>query len=65
VRGGELQKVEIPGTGDSLCTALHAQFVAQVVDMPFDRIHAYDEGDLPGEGRKWEKSDPLVRFLVK
>src|SRR6516164_6609191 len=39
----KLQQVESPGAGDDLNAALHAEFAAEVVDVPLDRAHTHDE----------------------
>ena len=39
----ELHEVEIPGADDRLRAALHAEFAAEVVDVPLDGVHTQHE----------------------
>jgi hypothetical protein len=43
-----LQEVEVLGTDDCLCAALHPEFATEVIDVPLHRVHTQDEaiGDL-------------------
>jgi hypothetical protein len=65
VRSGELQKVEIPGPGDGLRAALHAQFAAEVIDVPLDRVHAQDKAtsDIAVGGTRKQQPQHLTLAL--
>jgi hypothetical protein len=65
MRCNELQEVESPGAVNGLRTALHAEFAAEVIDVPLDRVHAHDEaaGDLAVGGTCEQQPQHLALTL--